>query len=101
MDVFTLTFLAGEQTAYAPGYEEPDQRVWFASALTHDACHSRLYATGEAYTGRDAELECLMDQLAALKLLDDVGFMTGYVQGLIDGVDDPDNDYWNDPDRHW
>ena len=101
MMVESRTFLAGEQTAYAPGYEEADQRVWYASTMVHDACHSRLYATGEAHTGRDAELECLMNQVEALKLLDGVGFLTEYVQGLIDGVDDPGNDYWNNPDRHW
>ena len=42
-----------------------------------------------------------MNQVEALKLLDSVGVFTEYVQGLIDGVDDPGNDYWNDPDRHW
>lgn len=101
MDVFTRTFLAGEVTAYAPGYDIEDQRRWFAGTIAHDSCHSRLYATGQSYIGRDAELECLMDQLDALEAIDDNGVFVSYVQGLIDGVDEPGNDYWNDPDRHW
>ena len=101
MDVFTRTFLAGEQTAYAPGFNPADQRAWFAGSIAHDSCHSRLFATGESYTGRDAELECLMDQLDALETIDEGGVLVDYVAGLIDGVDDPANDYWSDPDRHW
>ncbi len=81
MVVESRTFLAGEQTAYAPGWEEADQRVWYAGAIVHDACHSRLYATGEAHTGRDAELECLTNQVEALKLLDSVGFFPEHRAG--------------------
>lgn len=89
MDVFTRTFLAGEETAYAPGYDIEDQRTWFAGTIAHDSCHSRLYATGQSYIGRDAELECLLDQLDALKTIDGNGVFVSYVQGLIDGVDEP------------
>jgi hypothetical protein len=42
-----------------------------------------------------------MDQKAALLLMDtDAGF-TSYIQGLIDGADNPANQYWNNPNRHW
>ncbi len=101
MDVFTRTFLAGEETAYAPGFESDDQIVWFAGTIVHDSCHSRLFAQGEAYKGKDAEVACLIDQLGALQTLDESEYLVDYVRGLIDGADDPDNAYWNDPDRHW
>lgn len=100
MDVFTKTFLVGEETAYAPGFGADDQVLWLAGTMVHDACHSRLYALGQPYTGRDAELECLQDQLKAMKSLGSAYF-EAYLQELIDGVDDPENAYWNDPDRHW
>jgi hypothetical protein len=100
MDVFTKTFRVGDVTAYAPGYEAEDQVVWLAGTIVHDACHSRLYSEGEEYIGRDAELACLQDQLDALLVLSGYAFET-YIQSLIDGVDDPANAYWNDPDRHW
>jgi hypothetical protein len=100
MDVFTNTFRVGEVTAYAPGYEEADQVVWLAGTIVHDACHSRLYTDGEPYTGRDAELACLQDQLEALLVLSGFAF-ENYVQSLVDGVDDPENAYWTDANRHW
>ncbi len=100
MDVFTKTFRVGDVTAYAPGYGPEDQVLWLAGTIVHDACHSRLYTDGEEYVGRDAELTCLEDQLAALLVLSGFEF-EDYIQFLIDGVDDPANEYWNDPDRHW
>ncbi len=100
MDVFTRTFLVGEETAYAPGFGADDQVLWLAGTMVHDACHSRLYALGQSYTGRDAELECLQDQLEAMMWLGSEYFQT-YLEGLIEGVDDPENAYWSDPDRHW
>lgn len=100
MDVFTKTFLVGDETAFAPGFAEEDQIVWLASTIVHDSCHSRLYAEGAEYSGRDAELACMQDQLGALEAIDN-DYFEGYVQSLIDGVDDPDNAYWTDPNRHW
>lgn len=100
MDVFTKTFRVGDVTAYAPGFEEADQVVWLAGTIVHDACHSRLYTDGEPYTGRDAELACLQDQLEALLVLSGFAFES-YVQSLVDGVDDPENAYWTDENRHW
>ncbi|MCZ6457524.1 MAG: hypothetical protein O6650_09775 [Actinobacteria bacterium] len=101
MDVFTKTFLVGQETAYAPGFSRDEQVVWYAGTIVHDSCHSRLYSEGESYIGRDSELACMLDQLDALEALDRSEFFESYVQGLIDGVDDPENAYWNDPDRHW
>ncbi len=100
MDVFTKTFRVGDVTAYAPGYSLEDQVLWLAGTIVHDACHSRLYTDGEEYIGRDAELACLIDQLAALETLPGFAF-ENYIGALIEGVDDPGNDYWNDPNRHW
>lgn len=100
MDVFTKTYLVGDETAFAPGFNDDDQVVWLAGTIVHDSCHSRLYSEGEEYIGRDAELACMVDQLAALESIDN-DFFENYVQGLIDGVDDPENAYWNDPNRHW
>jgi hypothetical protein len=100
MDVFTKTFRVGDVTAYAPGYGPADQVVWLAGTIVHDACHSRLFAEGAEYLGRDAELACLEDQLDALLVLSGFAF-EDYIQTLIDGVDDPQNDYWTDPNRHW
>ena len=100
MDVFTKTFRVGDVTAYAPGYGPDDQVLWLAGTIVHDACHSRLYTDGEEYIGRDAELACLIDQLAALEMLSGFAF-ENYIGSLIEGVDDPGNDYWNDPNRHW
>lgn len=100
MDVFSKTFRVGDVTAYAPGYEEADQVVWLAGTIVHDACHSRLYTEGEEYTGRDAELVCLRDQLEALLVLSGFAFES-YVESLVDGVDDPENAYWTAEERHW
>lgn len=100
MDVFTKTFRVGDVTAYAPGYGPEDQVLWLAGTIVHDACHSRLYTDGEEYIGRDAELACLIDQLAALETMSGFDFES-YISFLIEGVDDPANDYWNDPNRHW
>ncbi len=101
MDVFTKTYLVGQETAYAPGFSRDEQVVWYAGTIVHDSCHSRLYSEGEPYIGRDSELACMFDQLDALEALDRSEFFESYVQGLIDGVDDPENAYWNDPNRHW
>ncbi len=101
MDVFTKTFLVGDETAYAPGYGEDDQVLWLAGTIVHDACHSRLYTDDQPYAGRDAELACLEDQLDALVTIDRSDGFENYVQGLIEGVDDPQNAYWTDPNRHW
>jgi hypothetical protein len=100
MDVFTRTFLVGDETAFAPGFAREDQVVWLAGTIVHDSCHSRLYAEGVEYAGRDAELACMRDQLDTLEEIDH-DYFEDYVQGLIDGVDDPENAYWTDPDRHW
>ena len=100
MDVFTKTYLVGDETAFAPGFDDDDQTVWLAGTIVHDSCHTRLYSDGEEYIGRPAELACMLDQLAALESIDS-DFFEDYVQGLIDGVDDPENAYWNDPNRHW
>ena len=101
MDVFTKTYIVGQETAYAPGFSRDEQVVWYAGTIVHDSCHSRLYSEGEPYIGRDSELACMYDQLDALEALDRSEFFESYVQGLIDGVDDPENAYWNDPNRHW
>jgi hypothetical protein len=94
-------YAVGDETAHAPGYDEDGQLLWFAGTIVHDAHHSALSARGEPYTGKDAEVACLMRQKAALELMTSDPFFANYVQGLIDGADDPANQYWNQPDRHW
>lgn len=94
-------YAAGDETAHANGYDSDGQLVWFAGTIVHDAHHSALFGRGEPHTGKDAEIECLTVQKAALELLTDDPFFANYVQGLIDGADDPANQYWTQPDRHW
>ena len=101
MDVYTKTYRVGRKTAFAPGYSKLEQVVWLAGTIVHDACHSNLYGAGEEFAGKAAEIICLVRQLEALNLIDDKGLLAKYVEGLIEGADDPSNQYWNDPNRHW
>lgn len=101
MDVFTQTYNVGDVTAFAPGYSVDQQVLWFAGTIAHDACHSELFAEGETFAGKDAEVECLTVQLATLELLDDAATFDSYISGLITGAADPENQYWNNPNRHW
>jgi hypothetical protein len=94
-------FAVGDETAHAPGYDDDRQLLWFAGTVVHDAHHSALYSRNEPHTGKDAEIACLTAQKAALALMTDDPFFANYVQGLIDGADDPANQYWNQPNRHW
>ena len=101
MDVYSKTYMVGDKTAFAPGFSRPYQIVWLASTIVHDACHSNQYAVGEAFTGQTAEVNCLVKQLEALELIEDGSYFRNYVSDLIESADDPDSQYWNDPDRHW
>ena len=101
MDVFTKTFQVGWVTAFAPGFDAPQQVIWLAGTIVHDACHSNLYAEGRVYYGKEGELTCLREQLEVLDLIDDETFFSNYIEELIEGADDPENQYWNDPNRHW
>lgn len=101
MHVETKIFDVGDETAYAPGYNLTQQVAWYAGAMAHDSCHSRLHANGEPHRGKAAEIACLEDQLMALQSMGATRRFVDYVQGLIDGADDPENQYWNDPNRHW
>lgn len=95
------TYRVGEETAHAPGYGEADQLVWLAGTIAHDGCHRERFVTGLEPSGRDAELACLGVQLEALRGIDSGGRFRGYVQTLIETVDDPDSQYWMAEDRHW
>jgi hypothetical protein len=97
----TGTYRVGDETAHAPGYPVDRQVVWLAGTIVHDACHRARFVAGLEPSGRDAELACLQAQVAALRIIDKGKTFAGYVQGLIDGVDDPSNQYWTNPDRHW
>ena len=99
--VMTKLYQVGNVTAFAPGFERRLQLVWYAGTIVHDACHSARYERGEAYRGKEAELACLAVQRRALLKLDSDTYIPGYVQGLIDNADDPANEYWNNPNRHW
>ncbi len=99
--VMTKLYQVGNVTAHAPGLEPRLQLVWYAGTIVHDACHSARYERGETHRGKEAELACLAVQKEALLKLDSDAYVPGYVQGLIDNADDPANEYWNKPDRHW
>ena len=98
----TGTYRVGDETAHAPGHPPDRQVVWLAGTIVHDGCHRARYVGGVPPSGRDAELACLQQQVEALGLIETGSTQfTRYVQGLVDGVDDPTNQYWNDPNRHW
>jgi hypothetical protein len=97
--VGSRTFQAGPETAHAPTLSETQQLVWYAGAIVHDSCHERLYEAGKQFGGKQGEIACLQDQKAALLLIEPDPFLSNYVQGLIDGADDPANQYWLNP--HW
>ena len=101
MCVDTGRFKIGEETAYAPGWSKADQIAWLAGAIVHDANHRARYRAGLLSGGRDAELDCLQHQLAALRLIGADRAFREYLRGIIEGIDDPANQYWNDPNRHW
>ncbi len=94
-------YRVGEETAHAPGYAEAAQVVWLAGTIVHDACHRARFVAGEAPSGKDAELACLKLQAAALRKIEKGTAFAKYVQGLIDGADDPANQYWTNANRHW
>jgi hypothetical protein len=101
MDVVGKVFKVGDVTAHAPGHSRANQLVWYAGTMVHDACHSARYDRGQPASGKDAEVACLTEQREALRLIETGTFFLNYVQGLIDGADDPQNQYWNQPNRHW
>jgi hypothetical protein len=101
MDVFGKVYLVGEVTAYAPGFQPAQQLVWYAGTIVHDSCHSERFDQQLVYQGKEGEIACLMDQKAALLLIDTGTYFSNYVQSLIDGADDPANAYWTTADRHW
>ncbi len=101
MDVFSRTFLVGDQTAFAPGFSRAVQVVWLAGTIVHDACHSNQHAEGRVSSGKVAEVECMETQLEALALIDDGTHFADYISGLIAAADDPESQYWNQPNRHW
>jgi hypothetical protein len=94
-------FKVGDETAHAPGHPAANQLVWYASTIVHDANHSALFMKGQTYSGKDAEVACLKVQKEALLKIENGNYFANYVQGLIDGADDPKNQYWNQPNRHW
>ena len=101
MDVYSKTFLVGHKSAFAPGWPKPDQIVWLASGVVHEACHSHQYSEGRHYRGKFAEVQCMEEQLEALKVIDADSPFIDYIEHLIEGADDPENQYWNFPNRHW
>jgi hypothetical protein len=97
----TGTYRVGDETAYAPGHPRASQVIWLAGTIVHDGCHRARYVQGLNPSGKDAEIACLKAQAAALQGIDPSRFFLKYVRGLIDGADDPENQYWNNPNRHW
>jgi hypothetical protein len=97
----TGRYRVGEETAYAPGHTPENQVIWLAGTIVHDGRHRARFVEGLDPSGRDAELDCLQHQVEALRRIETGTYFGDYVQGLIDGVDDPANQYWTNPDRHW
>lgn len=97
----TGIYRVGQETAYAPGYGKDRQAIWLAGTIVHDGCHRARFVAGLSPSGRDAELACLSVQEKALKKIDTPGSFAGYVQNLIETVDDPASQYWTNPNRHW
>jgi hypothetical protein len=98
----TGTYRVGDETAHAPGYQADAQVVWLAGTIVHDGCHRARFVEGQSPTGRDAELDCLQRQFETLGLIEGSATrFAAYVKTLIDGADDPANQYWNSPSRHW
>ena len=77
------------------------QVVWLAGTIVHDACHSHQHAEGRAISAKVAEVECMTTQSEALALIDDGTYFAGYISDLIAAADDPESQYWNQPNRHW
>lgn len=98
---FTRVMLAGNDSLWPPTWSSEQQLVWFAGTLVHESCHVDRMERGMEWRGRNGELSCLQDQKAALLLIEDGNEFSSYVQSLIDGVDDPSNQYWTVPNRHW
>jgi hypothetical protein len=94
-------YLVSEAVVHPAGYEEAEQLLWYAGALVHHAHHSAQAIRGDPHTGKEAEIESLTSQLAAMQQMTDDPFFASYLQGLISGADDPQNPYWAQPDRHW
>ncbi len=94
-------FKVGDETAQWPGYTADQQLIWYAGTIVHDANHSAQYAQNQTFSGKEAEIACLKIQKTALLKIETNSRFSSYVQGLIDGADDPVNQYWNQPNRHW
>jgi hypothetical protein len=101
VDIRTGTYEVGDLTAHGPGLEPSQQLAWYASTIVHDATHVQLFREGKPYDGKESEIACLKDQAAVLALIDTEPHLGAYVQGLIDGADDPANQYWNASNRWW
>jgi hypothetical protein len=97
----TGTYRVGERTAFAPGYPEASQVVWLAGTIVHDGCHRARFVAGLKPGGKNAEIACLEVQEVALRRIDSNPFFADYVRSLIDGADDPENQYWKEENRHW
>ncbi|MDP2948291.1 MAG: hypothetical protein Q8P22_01980 [Chloroflexota bacterium] len=103
MRVVDKTYSVGKVTAFP--YSEPsrarDGLNWYASTIVHDATHSQEYWTGLPHSGKEAEVMALEKQRVALEEIGGAGWQIDYLTGLIEGADDPSNQYWNNPNRHW
>jgi len=94
-------FKVGDETAHVPGYTTDQQLIWFAGTIVHDANHSAQFAQNQTFSGKESEIACLKVQKTALLKIETNSRFSSYVQGLIDGADDPANQYWNQANRHW
>ena len=95
-----VTYVAGVQTINAGA-------IWYASTIAHDSCHAGLYndyreshdgnVPNEAWTGKKAEINCLLLQK---EVLEELGAGDSTMQHMEDMLDSA---YWDIPlsERWW
>lgn len=86
--------------------------TWCAAAIAHDAFHSKLYhdhrtvhggsVPDAAWTGKDAEQQCMKHQLAVMARIGATQWEIDYAKKQSDGHYVKDKETWQDlPKRKW
>jgi hypothetical protein len=99
-----ITFYISRLTAFSPYYDKDNALFWCASAIAHDAYHSKLYKESpykaiEDYTGREAERQCCEFQLKVCEDIKASKDIIGYMNDLIRDIKNGTADYWSNPNR--
>jgi hypothetical protein len=99
-----ITFYISRLTAFSPYYDKDNALTWCASAIAHDAYHSKLYKESpykaiKDCTGREAERKCCEFQLKVCKGIKASNDIIDYMNDLIRKIKDGTIDYWSNPNR--